>query len=65
MSEPREVRLPADLCVAAEQRFGSTFGSVDELVVFLLRELVRGDTLDLDQADQAAVEQRLRDLGYL
>jgi hypothetical protein len=38
---------------------------VDELVVFLLRELVRGDTLDLDQADQAAVEQRLRDLGYL
>ncbi|MFZ0309698.1 MAG: hypothetical protein WCA76_19865 [Candidatus Sulfotelmatobacter sp.] len=65
MSELREVRLPADLCVAAEQRFGSTFGSVDELVVFLLRELVRGDTLDLDQADQAAVEQRLRDLGYL
>jgi hypothetical protein len=65
MSELREIRLPADLCAAAEQRFSSKFGSVDELVTFLLRELMRGDTLDLDQANQAAVEQRLRDLGYL
>lgn len=65
MSELREIRLPADLCTAVEQRFSSKFGSVDELVAFLLRELIRGDTFDLDQADQAAVEQRLRDLGYL
>jgi hypothetical protein len=65
MSESREIRLPAELCAAAEQRFGSTFRSVDELVVFLLQELVRGDTLDLDRADQAVVEQRLRDLGYM
>jgi hypothetical protein len=65
MSELREIRLPADLCAAAEQRFSGKFGSVDELVTFLLRELMHGDTLDLDQADQAAVEQRLRDLGYL
>jgi hypothetical protein len=65
MSELREIRLPSDLCAAAERRFGSKFGSVDELVTFLLRELMREDTLDMDQADQAAVEQRLRDLGYL
>jgi hypothetical protein len=65
MSEMREIRLPSDLCAAAEKRFSSKFGSVDELVTFLLRELIHGDTLDLDQADQAAVEQRLRDLGYL
>jgi hypothetical protein len=65
MSELREIRLPAELCVAAEQRFSGKFGSVDELVIFLLRELLRGDTLDLDRADQAAVEQRLKDLGYL
>jgi hypothetical protein len=65
MSESREIRLPAELCAAAERKFGSTFRSVDELVVFLLQELVRGDTLDLDQADQAVVEQRLRDLGYM
>jgi len=38
---------------------------VDELVVFLLQELIRRDTADLDRADQAEVEERLRDLGYL
>jgi hypothetical protein len=65
MSESREIRLPAELCAAAERKFGSTFRSVDELVVFLLQELVRGDTVDLDRADQAVVEQRLRDLGYM
>jgi hypothetical protein len=27
--------------------------------------LVRGDTTDLDQAELQAVEQRLRDLGYM
>jgi hypothetical protein len=65
MNESREVRLPADLCAAAEAKFGGTFRSVDELVVFLLQELIRRDTADLDRADQAVVEERLRDLGYI
>jgi hypothetical protein len=65
MSDSREIKLPEDLCVAAENKFGSRFGSLDELVTFLLRELVSGDTVELDQAEQAAVEQRLKDLGYL
>jgi len=65
MSESREIRLPEDLCAAAEAKFGNRFGSLDELIAFLLRELVRGDTIELDQAEQAAVEQRLKDLGYL
>lgn len=65
MSESREIRLPEDLCAAAEKKFAGKFGSLDELVAFLLRELVRGDTVELDQAEQAAVEQRLKDLGYL
>ena len=65
MSESREVRIPADLCAAVEAKFGGTFRSVDELVVFLLQELIRRDTADLDRADQAVVEERLRDLGYI
>jgi hypothetical protein len=65
MSESREIRLPADLCAAAEAKFGGTFATVDELVVFLLQQLIRGDTVDLDRADQAVVEERLRDLGYI
>jgi len=65
MSESREIRLPADLCAAAEEKFGGTFRSVDELVIFLLRELIRTDTADMEQADQAVVEERLRALGYI
>ena len=65
MNDSREITLPEDLCVAAENKFGGRFGSLDELVAFLLRELVSGDTADLDQAERAAVEQRLKDLGYL
>lgn len=65
MSEFREVRLPADLCAAAEQKFGGNFRSVDGLIVFVLQELLRGDTAGLDAAERQAVEQRLKDLGYL
>lgn len=65
MSESREIRIPADLCDAAEKKFGAKFRSVDDLVIFLLQELIRRDTADLDRADQAVVEERLRDLGYI
>jgi len=65
MSESREIQLPAELCAAAEEKFGGTFRSVDELIVFLLQELIRADTADMDRADQAVVEERLRALGYI
>jgi hypothetical protein len=65
MSEWREIRLPADLCSAAEQKFGGSFRSLDEFVAFLLEDLISKDTIDLDRADQAVVEDRLRDLGYI
>ena len=65
MSESREIRLPADLCAAAEEKFGNTVRNVDELVVFLLQELIHRDTAHLDQAERAVVEERLRALGYI
>jgi hypothetical protein len=65
MSELREMRLPADLCSAAEKKFAGAFRSVDELVIFVLQELISKDTSDMDRADQAVVEERLRDLGYI
>jgi len=61
----REVRLPADLCAAAEKKFGQTFGSVEELLIFVLRDLARDDASQFDQAEQRLVEERLRELGYL
>jgi hypothetical protein len=65
MTDLRHIRLPEDLCAAAEKKYGDRFQGIDELVIFLLRELLHGDSLELDRAEQAAVEQRLKDLGYL
>jgi hypothetical protein len=65
MTQTREVKLPEDLCAAAESKFRERFQNVEELVTFLLDELVHGESTELDRAEQAAVEQRLKDLGYL
>jgi hypothetical protein len=65
MSDRREVSLPADLCAKAEKKFAQTFGSVEELLVFVLRDLLREDVDRLDLAEQQLVEERLRELGYL
>lgn len=65
MSADREVRLPADLCAAIETKFGQQFGNVEEFLVFVFRELLRDEALQLDEQEQQMVEQRLRELGYL
>ncbi len=64
-SEPREVRLPAELCHQAELRFAGRFADLEQLLTFLLSELVRDDAAKMDQAEQRILEERLRDLGYI
>jgi hypothetical protein len=61
----RDVRLPADLCAAAEKKFSGTFANLDELLIFVLRDLSRDEAAQFDQAEQRLVEERLRELGYL
>lgn len=61
----REVSLPAELCEALERCFGEQFAEIEELLVFVLREIVRDDAHRLDQSDQRLIEARLRDLGYI
>jgi len=65
MSEVREIRLPADLCAAAEKKFGRQFGHLEELLTFVLRDLLRDEASQMDAAEQRLVEERLRELGYL
>jgi hypothetical protein len=65
MTEVREVRLPQDLCAAAESKFQHRFGTLEELLTFVLRELLRDEALQADLAEERIVEQRLRELGYL
>lgn len=65
MSVIREVSLPADLCEAAEKKLAGKFGSLEELLTFILREVLRDDALQLDHAEQRIIEERLRQLGYI
>jgi hypothetical protein len=66
MSESiRQVRLSEELCAAAEARFGEEFKNLEELLTFLLRELLSDDTAKHDEAEEQLVEQRLRELGYI
>jgi len=61
----REVSLPADLCEVAQARFGKQFSTVEDLLVFVLKELVRDDSHKMDENEQRMIEERLRGLGYL
>jgi hypothetical protein len=61
----RTVRLPEDLCAAAEQLHRSNFATLEDLLVFVLRDLTQTDSDRMDKQEQVIVEQRLRDLGYL
>ena len=63
--EWRDLRLPADICAAAEERFGQSFGSLEDLLGFVLRELLRDEARQLDRSEQRIVEERLRELGYI
>jgi hypothetical protein len=65
VSETRTLHLPAELCAQAEARFGKKFGGIENLLEFVLRDLLRDDAARLDEAEKLLVEQRLRDLGYL
>jgi hypothetical protein len=65
MSEMREIRLPAELCAAAEEKFRGKFGSLDEMLAVVLQELLREDSSRADEAERKMVEERLRELGYI
>ena len=65
MAESRIVQLPADLCEAAEKKFGHLFGGLDELLTFILRDLAIDDAVEADQAEERMIEDRLKQLGYL
>jgi hypothetical protein len=64
-TEWREIRLPVELCTAAEERFRHQFSNLEHLLEFVLGELLCEDGIKLGQAEQQAIEERLRDLGYI
>lgn len=65
MTQKRQVYLSENLCATAEQRLGGRFESFEALLEFILRELVSDEAQQMDEADSAMIQKRLRDLGYL
>jgi hypothetical protein len=65
MTEVRQVQLPADLCAAAEKKFAGRFSSLEELLIFVLKDLSADDASQADRAEQHIIEERLRELGYI
>ena len=65
MDELRTIHLPNDLCRAAEQKFASRFGTVEELVSTVLTELLREEGELMDAREERIIEARLRGLGYV
>ncbi len=63
------VTVPVDLFEAIAARVETTeFESVEEYVAFVLRELLRDETPEepqLSEQDEAEVQRKLRDLGYM
>jgi hypothetical protein len=64
-SDVREVHLPAELCNDAERRFAARFGTLEELLIHVLQELLRDKAAQMDEGERRVIEQRLKDLGYI
>lgn len=65
MVEWRDVRLSEELCAEVERRYAKRFSDVGEILTLVLKELSRQDIDRLDDAEQAIIEKRLKDLGYV
>jgi hypothetical protein len=61
----RHVALPAELCDEAERRFSARFGTLEQFLAFVMRELLHDEAAKMDQAEQGVLERRLKDLGYI
>ncbi|HXW66915.1 MAG TPA: CopG family transcriptional regulator [Thermoplasmata archaeon] len=64
---PRSLRIPEETARAIEERIrGSGFETVDAFVAFVLARLLEqpGDAA-FSEADERALKERLRSLGYI
>ena len=63
--EKVQVNLPSELCASVLKRYGSRFANIEDLLTFLLREILRDDAMKMDEKEKQMLEARLKDLGYL
>ncbi|MGA8542892.1 MAG: CopG family transcriptional regulator [Thermoplasmata archaeon] len=63
----RSVRIPEEVAQSLEERIrGSSFESLDAFVTFVLARLAeRSGEMAFSEADEKALKERLRSLGYI
>ena len=66
MDSWRDLRLPAHLCEAAEERIKNTkFKTLEDFLSFVLQEVTSRKDAQAGEQERKMLEDRLRDLGYL
>jgi hypothetical protein len=66
MNTWRDLRLPSELCRAAEELIKDTsFRTLEDFLTFVLRDLTSRRGARAEERERKLVEERLRDLGYL
>ena len=65
MTQFRDVQLPEELCITVEKKFAGRFSTLEELLIFVLKDLSTDDASQADRAEQQVIEERLRELGYI
>ena len=64
--EDGSVILPVELYSRIKERVKATgFGSVDEYVIFVLKEVLKEEGGTFSKEDEEEVKKRLKALGYL
>jgi hypothetical protein len=62
----RDLRLPAELCRAAEEQIkGTSFPTLEDFLTFVLRDLTSRSGAQAEERERKLIADRLRDLGYL
>ena len=59
----RTYKFSAELCSRAEKKFAARFSTLEQLLEYALRELVRDDAAQTDEREQRMIEQRAEGLG--
>jgi hypothetical protein len=65
MDKMRTIKLPEQLCQAAEQKFSAQFGSLEDFLITAMKEFLRDDAAKLDEQEERVIEERLKALGYV
>lgn len=63
----KHVKIPSETYLEIKKLVEQSleFGTVEDFINFVLREILFGDKQEISRADEDLLKKRMRDLGYL